>query len=137
MRAPPHPPPPPPLQDTEWLVRQAGGKAPATMQSFQKLMDKVGPPAAPLPAPAAVPAPAPGAPGAGEADTGVPTCQEMGFTQAPQAPFKVGRWPPGATVLRCAALGSGASSAAAPRRCSCSCSCSCSAARRAAADGLP
>lgn len=84
--------PSPPTQDTEWLVRQAGGTAPITMQSFIKLVDKVGPPPAAVEAPAAVPPPAADAAGTSASETYVPTWQESGFADEPQSPFKVGVW---------------------------------------------
>jgi hypothetical protein len=57
-------------------------------QSFTKLLDKLGAPAAPLEAPASIPAP-------NEAfiaealGTDVPTLQEVGYTQKPTTIFKV------------------------------------------------
>lgn len=60
------------------------------MASFTKLLDAVGPP--PDPAadpPARLPPLDPLAPGAAEAQTLVPTWQEMGFQDAPLTIFKV------------------------------------------------
>lgn len=72
------------LQDTEHVVLQNGGKPPLTMQSFTKLIDKLGDPAAPLPAPLTLPPPGP----VMEVTT-VPTLQECGFTQQPTTIFRV------------------------------------------------
>jgi cryptochrome len=74
-------------QDTDALLRAAGGRAPQTMQSFTKLIDKVGEPPAPLPAPASLPPPGPLA----EVVTSVPTLAEVGFEQRPTTVFKVRR----------------------------------------------
>lgn len=76
------------VQDTDMMVKRSGGKPPLTMQSFTKLVDKVGDPPAPLPAPAAIPPP-----GDLVATWGspleVPTLQEVGFTGTPTTIFKV------------------------------------------------
>jgi cryptochrome len=73
------------------LVQQAGGKAPTTMQSFTKLVDKVGPPPAPGPdAPAVLPPPAPSAPGTSPDVTSIPTLAEVGYTSAPTTIFRGG-----------------------------------------------
>jgi hypothetical protein len=62
------------------------------MQSFTKLVDKVGPPPAAAPdPPALLPGPAPGAPSTAAAETGVPTLAEVGFVQGPSTIFKVSR----------------------------------------------
>lgn len=58
------------------------------MQSFTKLVDKVGDPPAPLPAPAAIPPPGPGVQAWG-APLEVPSLQEVGFTDTPTTIFKV------------------------------------------------
>lgn len=79
------------LYDPAVLVRRNNGAAPLTYQSFTKLVDKVGPPPAPLPTPDAVPPPLAGAPGAEPEATSVPTWQEVGFKEAPTTIFKV-RW---------------------------------------------
>eukprot|EP00775_Hariotina_reticulata_P005382 gene5382-5617_t len=77
------------LYDTAYLVKQAGGKVPTTMQSFTKLLDKAGAPAAPLEAPAAVPAPNEAL--INEASgTHVPTLQEVGYKQKSTTIFKGG-----------------------------------------------
>jgi hypothetical protein len=55
------------------------------MQSFTKLIDKVGEPPAPLPAPVSVPPPGP----VSEAVTSVPTLAQVGFSQQPTTVFKV------------------------------------------------
>jgi hypothetical protein len=88
-----HPPTPSrPPQEPEALIAANGGKPPLTMQSFTKLVDRVGDPAAPAAAPpAALPAPGAGAAGAEEGRTAVPSLQELGFTEAPTTPFKVRR----------------------------------------------
>ncbi|PNH10276.1 (6-4)DNA photolyase [Tetrabaena socialis] len=79
------------LYDTEMLVARHGGSPPLTMQSFTKLVDRVGDPPPPAPdPPAAIPPPAPGMPAADPAATGVPTWQEVGFTEAPVTIFKGG-----------------------------------------------
>lgn len=77
------------LYDTAMLVARNNGAAPLTMQSFTKLVDRVGPPPAPRPAPTRVPPPAPGAPGTEPEATGVPTWQEVGFKEPPTTIFKV------------------------------------------------
>ncbi|KAF6258816.1 6-4 photolyase [Scenedesmus sp. NREL 46B-D3] len=74
------------LYDTGMLLRAAGGRPPQTMQSFTKLIDKVGEPPAPLPAPAGMPPPGP----VTEAVTSVPTLAEVGFDQQPTTVFKGG-----------------------------------------------
>lgn len=72
------------------LVARNGGKAPLTMASFTKLVDKVGCPPAPVPDPPAVlPRMAVDALGTDPKDTYVPTWQEVGFTQPPVTIFKV------------------------------------------------
>ncbi|KAG1670815.1 hypothetical protein FOA52_003406 [Chlamydomonas sp. UWO 241] len=79
------------LYDTSELVERNGGKAPLTMTSFTKLLDKAGKPHAPASDPsAALPGPAKGAVGTAEDETSVPTWQEVGFTEAPTSPFKGG-----------------------------------------------
>ncbi|KAG2432367.1 hypothetical protein HYH02_012940 [Chlamydomonas schloesseri] len=79
------------LYDTDMLVARNGGSAPLTMQSFTKLVDRVGDPPAPAPdPPAAIPPPAPDMPSAAPAATGVPTWQEVGFKEAPRTIFKGG-----------------------------------------------
>lgn len=72
------------LQDTEQLLAQNGGKVPLTMQSFTKLIDKVGEPTAPLTAPATICPPGPV-----DEVVSVPTLAEVGFTQQPTTIFKV------------------------------------------------
>jgi hypothetical protein len=67
------------------LLRVSGGRAPQTMQSFTKLIDKVGEPPAPLPAPVSMPPLGP----VSEAVTSVPTLREVGFQQQPTTVFKV------------------------------------------------
>lgn len=71
------------------LVRRSNGKLPVTMQSFTKLVDKVGDPPAPLDAPGAIPPPGPAAQAWGQPLT-VPTLEEVGFTGTPTTIFKVG-----------------------------------------------
>ena len=73
-------------------MQQNGGRPPLTMQSFTRLVDRLGDPPAPAAdVPAVLPPPAPGAPGAAAEETGVPTLLECGFTTTPTAPFKVRR----------------------------------------------
>ncbi|KXZ45826.1 hypothetical protein GPECTOR_50g620 [Gonium pectorale] len=77
--------------DTDMLVARNGGSPPLTMQSFCKLVDRVGDPPAPAPdPPAAMPPPAEGMPSADPGVTQVPTWQEVGFTEAPVTIFKGG-----------------------------------------------
>eukprot|EP00878_Enallax_costatus_P020725 GHUV01021916.1.p1 GENE.GHUV01021916.1~~GHUV01021916.1.p1 ORF type:complete len:400 (+),score=98.18 GHUV01021916.1:1271-2470(+) len=73
------------LYDTEQLIAQNNGKVPVTMQSFTKLIDKVGDPQAALLAPAIIPPPGPF-----DELVSVPTLAEVGFTQAPTTIFKGG-----------------------------------------------
>lgn len=77
------------LYDTDELVKRSGGKAPLTMQSFTKLVDKVGDPPAPLLAPSAIPPPGPGVQSWGS-PLEVPSLQEVGFTETPTTIFKGG-----------------------------------------------
>jgi hypothetical protein len=70
------------------MVKKSGGKPPLTMQSFTKLVDKVGDPPAPLPTPVAIPAPGPVV-GAWGSPLEVPTLQEVGLTGTPTTIFKV------------------------------------------------
>ncbi|KAJ9534555.1 hypothetical protein QJQ45_022092, partial [Haematococcus lacustris] len=80
------------LYDTAQLVTRNQGKAPSTMTSFCKLLDKVGDPPAPAPAPPQQLPPIPAtAPGAEEEATGVPCCLDMGFDRQPSTIFKAGR----------------------------------------------
>lgn len=74
----------PHAQDPEQLVAQNGGKPPVTMQSFTKLIEKVGDPRAPLPSPTVMPPPGPV-----DELVSVPTLQEVGFTEEPSTIFKV------------------------------------------------
>uniref|UniRef100_A0A7S3R4Y9 Photolyase/cryptochrome alpha/beta domain-containing protein n=1 Tax=Dunaliella tertiolecta TaxID=3047 RepID=A0A7S3R4Y9_DUNTE len=79
------------LYDTDMLVRENKGKAPLTMQAFEKLVDRVGHPLTALPAPTArLPPVDVSLPGIKDAEVGVPTWQEMGFKEAPTAIFKGG-----------------------------------------------
>jgi hypothetical protein len=73
------------------MVKRSGGKPPLTMQSFTKLVDRVGDPPAPLEAPATIPAPGPGVDSWGS-PCEVPTLQEVGFTGTPSTIFKVGSY---------------------------------------------
>ena len=59
------------LYDPAELARKNGGAPPLTYQSFLKLLDKVGPPPAPLEAPSSLPPPLPDA--AAEVTTLTPT----------------------------------------------------------------
>ncbi|KAI8474142.1 MAG: FAD binding domain of DNA photolyase-domain-containing protein [Monoraphidium minutum] len=79
------------LYDPAALIAANGGRPPLTMQAFTKLVDRAGDPPPPAgPPPAALPPPDGGAAGAGEEGTGVPTLAEVGFPDAPTAPFKGG-----------------------------------------------
>lgn len=79
------------LYEPEALIAANGGKAPLTMQSFTKLVDKLGDPAPPAAdAPARLPGADRGLPGAGAGETGVPTLESLGFKGAATAPFKGG-----------------------------------------------
>lgn len=88
----PHPLPPHTVlllrtQDTDVLLRAAGGKPPLTMQAFTKLVDKVGAPPAPLAAPSTLPPLGPMPNDVGPVD--VPALAELGFTGEPSTIFKV------------------------------------------------
>jgi hypothetical protein len=74
-------------QDTDVLLRAAGGKPPLTMQAFTKLVDKVGAPPAPLAAPSTLPPLGPMPNDVGPVD--VPALAELGFTGEPSTIFKV------------------------------------------------
>lgn len=71
------------------LIQRNGGKAPLTMQSFTKLVDKLGDPPAALAAPAAIPPPAPGVVEGWGAAVDVPTLAEVGLAGTPTTIFKV------------------------------------------------
>jgi cryptochrome len=90
------------LYDLEALAAAAGGKAPLTMQSFQKLLAVVGPPPPPAPdAPAALPGPAPGAWSCAPAEAAVPSLAACGYpADGATAPFRGGE---GAALARMAA----------------------------------
>lgn len=76
------------MQDTDAMVKRAGGKPPLTMQSFTKLVDKAGDPPAPLEAPSTIPPPGAVVEGWGSS-LDVPTLQEVGFTGTPTTIYKV------------------------------------------------
>lgn len=75
-------------QDTDLMVKKSGGKPPLTMQSFTKLVDKVGDPPPPLPTPVLIPAPGPVV-GVWGSPLEVPSLQEVGLTGTPTTIFKV------------------------------------------------
>jgi cryptochrome len=64
------------LYDPSILISKNGGKAPMTMQSFQKLVDKVGPPPAPAADP---PSELPACPLVSDGGYGVPSMKEIGY----------------------------------------------------------
>lgn len=70
------------------LIKRSNGKPPLTMQSFTKLVDKLGDPPAPLEAPASIPPPGPAALAWG-GPLDVPTLEEVGFTGTPTTIFQV------------------------------------------------
>lgn len=63
---------------------------PLPTQAFTKLVDKQGPPPAPLPAPTTIPPFPAGAKGTEEEAVTIPTWEEVGFKAPPTTPFKVG-----------------------------------------------
>lgn len=72
------------LYDPLVLARKNGGAPPLTYQAFLKLLDKAGPPPAPLEAPSSLPPPLPAASTqvTWEAEGGIPTLRELGYPDA-------------------------------------------------------